>query len=78
MNAHSILDRADSIGLAVVVVLETLTPAERLAYVLHDMFSVPLEEIGAILDRSPDATLQLAGSARRRIRGVDPTPDASG
>jgi RNA polymerase sigma-70 factor, ECF subfamily len=66
----------DSVGLALIVVLETLTPAERLAYVLHDMFSVPFDEIGAILDRSPDAARQLASRGRRRIRGADPTPDA--
>lgn len=67
---------ADSVGLALLVVLETLTPAERLAYVLHDMFSIPFEEIGAILDRSPDAARQLASRGRRRVRGVDTTPDA--
>jgi RNA polymerase sigma factor (sigma-70 family) len=67
---------ADSVGLALLVVLETLTPAERLAYVLHDMFAVPFEEIGAILDRSPDAARQLASRGRRRIRSVDTTPDA--
>jgi RNA polymerase sigma factor (sigma-70 family) len=67
---------ADSVGLALLVVLETLTPAERLAYVLHDMFSVPFEQIGAILDRSPDAARQLASRGRRRIRGADTTPDA--
>jgi len=67
---------ADSVGLALLVVLETLTPAERLAYVLHDMFSVPFDEIGAVLDRSPDAARQLASRGRRRIRGADPTPDA--
>jgi RNA polymerase sigma factor (sigma-70 family) len=66
----------DSVGLALLVVLETLTPAERLAYVLHDMFSVPFDEIGAILERSPDAARQLASRGRRRIRGVDPVPDA--
>jgi RNA polymerase sigma factor (sigma-70 family) len=66
----------DSVGLALLVVLETLTPAERLAYVLHDMFSVPFDEIGAILDRSPDAARQLASRGRRRIRGADTTPDA--
>jgi RNA polymerase sigma-70 factor (ECF subfamily) len=66
----------DSVGLALLVVLETLTPAERLAYVLHDMFSVPFEEIGAILDRSPEAARQLASRGRRRIRGADTTPDA--
>jgi RNA polymerase sigma factor (sigma-70 family) len=67
---------ADSVGLALLVVLETLTPAERLAYVLHDMFSVPFDEIGAILDHSPDAARQLASRARRRIRAADTTPDA--
>jgi RNA polymerase sigma-70 factor, ECF subfamily len=67
---------ADSVGLALLVVLERLTPAERLAYVLHDMFSVPFDEIGAILDRSPDAARQLASRGRRRIRGADTTPDA--
>jgi RNA polymerase sigma factor (sigma-70 family) len=66
---------ADSVGLALLVVLETLTPAERLAYVLHDMFSVPFDEIGAILDHSPDAARQLASRARRRIRAADTTPD---
>ena len=67
---------ADSVGLALLVVLETLTPAERLAYVLHDMFSVPFDEIGAILERSPDAARQLASRGRRRIRAADTTPDA--
>jgi RNA polymerase sigma factor (sigma-70 family) len=67
---------ADSVGLALLVVLETLTPAERLAYVLHDMFAVPFDEIGAILDRSSDAARQLASRGRRRIRGADTTPDA--
>jgi RNA polymerase sigma-70 factor, ECF subfamily len=64
---------ADSVGLALLVVLEKLTPAERLAYVLHDMFSVPFEEIAAILKRSPDAARQLASRGRRRIRGADPS-----
>jgi RNA polymerase sigma-70 factor (ECF subfamily) len=67
---------ADSVGLALLVVLETLTPAERLAYVLHDMFSVPFDEIGAILERSPDAARQLASRGRRRIRAAETTPDA--
>src|SRR5918995_261014 len=58
------------------VVLKELTPAERLAYVLHDMFSVPFEEIGAILERSPEAARQLASRGRRRIRGANTTPDA--
>ncbi|HEX8858801.1 MAG TPA: sigma-70 family RNA polymerase sigma factor [Actinomycetes bacterium] len=63
---------ADSVGLALLVVLETLTPAERLAYVLHDMFAVPFDQIGAILDRSPEAARQLASRARRRIRDANP------
>jgi len=66
----------DAVGLALLVVLETLTPAERLAYVLHDMFAVPFDEIAAILDRSPEAARQLASRGRRRIRGADTTPDA--
>ena len=65
---------ADGVGLALLVVLETLTPAERLAYVLHDMFSVPFEEIGAIVNRSPEAARQLASRARRRIRSAHTTP----
>jgi RNA polymerase sigma-70 factor, ECF subfamily len=64
---------ADGVGLALLVVLETLTPAERLAYVLHDIFSVPFEQIGAILERSPEAARQLASRARRRIRSADTT-----
>jgi RNA polymerase sigma factor (sigma-70 family) len=67
---------SDSVGLALLVVLETLTPAERLAYVLHDMFSVPFEEIGAILERSPEAARQLASRGRRRIRSANTTPHA--
>ena len=66
---------ADSVGLALLVVLETLTPAERLAFVLHDMFAVPFDEIAAIVDRSPETTRQLASRARRRVRGA-PVPDA--
>jgi RNA polymerase sigma-70 factor (ECF subfamily) len=66
---------ADSIGLALLVVLETLGPAERLAFVLHDMFGVPFEEIAPIVDRSPTAARQLASRARRRVRGAAPTPD---
>jgi RNA polymerase sigma-70 factor (ECF subfamily) len=71
---HEVL-LADAVGLALLVVLETLTPAERFAYVLHDMFSIPFEEIGAILDRSPEAARQLASRGRRRIRGADTTPE---
>ena len=67
---------ADSVGLALLIVLETLTPAERLAFVLHDMFAVPFEEIAPIVGRSPEATRQLASRARRRVRGADPVPDA--
>ena len=67
---------ADSVGLALLVVLETLNPAERLAFVLHDMFAVPFDEIAPIVDRSPDAARQLASRARRRVQGEAPTPDA--
>jgi RNA polymerase sigma factor (sigma-70 family) len=67
---------ADSVGLALLVVLDTLSPAERLAFVLHDMFGLPFEEIAPMLDRSPAAARQLASRARRRVRGVEiPTPD---
>jgi len=66
---------ADSVGLALLIVLETLTPAERLAFVLHDMFGVPFEDISPIVERSPDATRQLASRARRRVRGAAPPPD---
>jgi len=64
---------ADSVGLALLVVLDTLTPAERLAFVLHDMFDLPFEEIAPIVDRSPAAARQLASRARRRVRG-EPVP----
>jgi RNA polymerase sigma-70 factor (ECF subfamily) len=67
---------ADSVGLALLVVLETLAPAERLAFVLHDMFSVPFDEIAPIVGRSPAAARQLASRARRRVRGAAPAPDA--
>lgn len=67
---------ADSVGLALLVVLDTLNPAERLAFVLHDLFDVPFEEIAPIVDRSPDATRQLASRARRRVRGTGAVPDA--
>src|SRR5205085_2193388 len=66
---------ADSVGLALLVVLETLAPAERLAFVLHDMFAMPFGEIAPIVDRSPEAARQLASRARRRVRGATPTPD---
>jgi RNA polymerase sigma-70 factor (ECF subfamily) len=67
---------ADSVGLALLVVLETLSPPERLAFVLHDMFAVPFDEIAPIVDRSPAAARQLASRARRRVQGGHPTPDA--
>src|SRR5262245_39206263 len=67
---------AEGVGLALLVVLETLTPAERLAFVLHDMFAVPFEEIAPIVGRSVDAARQLASRARRRVRGgASPAPD---
>jgi RNA polymerase sigma factor (sigma-70 family) len=65
---------ADSVGLALLVVLDTLTPAERLAFVLHDMFAMPFHEVGEVLGRSPEATRQLASRARRRVRGAS-NPD---
>ena len=65
---------ADSVGLALLVVLDTLTPAERVAFVLHDVFAVPFDEIAPIVNRSPTATRQLASRARRRVRGA-PVPD---
>src|SRR5215469_1141926 len=65
---------ADSVGLALLVVLDTLTPAERLAFVLHDMFAMSFAEVGAVLGRSPEAVRQLASRARRRVRGA-PSPD---
>jgi RNA polymerase sigma factor (sigma-70 family) len=67
---------SDSVGLALLVVLETLAPAERLAFVLHDMFGVPFEEIAAIVGRSPTAARQLASRARRRVQGAATVPDA--
>lgn len=70
---HEVL-LADSVGLALLIVLEMLTPAERLAFVLHDMFAVPFEEIANILRRSPAATRQLASRARRRVHGATPPP----
>jgi RNA polymerase sigma factor (sigma-70 family) len=66
---------ADSVGLALLVVLETLTPSERLAFVLHDMFAVPFEDIAPIVGRTPVATRQLASRARRRVHGQTPSPD---
>jgi RNA polymerase sigma-70 factor (ECF subfamily) len=67
---------ADSVGLALLVVLDTLSPAERLAFVLHDMFELPFDEIAAMVGRTPTATRQLASRARRRVKGAEiPTPD---
>jgi RNA polymerase sigma factor (sigma-70 family) len=72
---HAIL--ADSVGIALLVVLDTLPPAERLAFVLHDVFAVPFEQIGPILDRSPAAAKQLASRARRRLRTAPAHPVAT-
>jgi RNA polymerase sigma factor (sigma-70 family) len=74
-SAHQAL-LADSVGLALLVVLETLGPAERLAFVLHDMFAVPFDEIAPIVGRSPSAARQLASRARRRVRGAAKAPDS--
>jgi RNA polymerase sigma factor (sigma-70 family) len=68
---------ADSVGLALLVILETLEPDERLAFVLHDMFAMPFDEIAPIVGRTPTAARQLASRARRRVQGVVPVPDAS-
>jgi RNA polymerase sigma factor (sigma-70 family) len=67
---------ADAVGIALQVVLDTLNPAERLAFVLHDMFAVPFDEIAKMVDRSPQATRQLASRARRRVREGAPAPDS--
>jgi RNA polymerase sigma factor (sigma-70 family) len=67
---------ADSVGLALLVVLETLSPPERLAFVLHDIFALPFDEIAPIVDRSPEAARQLASRARRRVRAERTVPDA--
>jgi RNA polymerase sigma factor (sigma-70 family) len=66
---------ADSVGLALLVVLQTLPPAERLAFVLHDMFAMPFDEIAPIVDRTPEAARQLASRARRRLHGTAPEPE---
>jgi RNA polymerase sigma-70 factor (ECF subfamily) len=66
---------ADAVGIALQVVLDTLSPAERLAFVLHDMFAVPCDEIAGMVDRSPQATRQLASRGRRRVRDSAPPPD---
>jgi RNA polymerase sigma-70 factor (ECF subfamily) len=67
---------ADSVGAALMVVLDSLSPSERLAFVLHDTFGVPFEEVGSILGRSPDAAKQLASRARRKVQGTEPGPAA--
>lgn len=72
--AHQAL-LAESVGAALMVVLDSLPPAERVAFVLHDVFAVPFDEIAEIVDRSPVATRQLASRARRRVRGTEPTAD---
>jgi RNA polymerase sigma-70 factor (ECF subfamily) len=66
---------ADGVGLALYIVLETLAPAERLAFVLHDMFAMPFDEVASIVGRSPEAARQLASRARRRVQGAKPEPD---
>src|SRR5262245_10646171 len=72
---HEVL-LANTVGLALLVVLETLTPAERVAFVLHDIFDMPFEEIGPVVERTPDAARQLASRARRRVHERRATPDA--
>lgn len=76
LNPESEAMLADSVGVALLVVLDTLTPAERLAFVLHDLFAMPFDEIGTIVGRSTDAAKQLASRARRRVRGA-PASSAS-
>jgi RNA polymerase sigma-70 factor, ECF subfamily len=68
---------ADAVGAALLVVLETLQPAERLAFVLHDLFAVPFDDVARIVDRSPQATRQLASRARRRVQGADPEAETA-
>lgn len=75
-NLEDDVAMADAVGPALLVVLDTLAPAERLAFVLHDLFGVPFDEIAVILDRSPEAARQLASRARRRVRGASPSGDA--
>ncbi len=80
VTSHSVVDPeqevllADSVGLALQVVIETLSPAERVAFVLHDLFDLPFEEISTMVGRSPQATRQLASRARRRVRGAESRP----
>jgi RNA polymerase sigma-70 factor (ECF subfamily) len=76
INPEEEAELADTVGLALLVVLDTLAPAERLAFVLHDIFAVPFDEIAPIVERSPTATRQLASRARRRVRGTTMVKDA--
>lgn len=76
-SAEEDLALADAIGLALLVVLNRLKPSERIAFVLHDMFELPFDEIAAILDRTPEATRKLASRARKRVHGSQPTPDGA-
>jgi RNA polymerase sigma-70 factor (ECF subfamily) len=76
INPEEEAELADTVGLALLVVLDTLSPAERLAFVLHDIFAVPFDEIAPIVERSPTATRQLASRARRRVRGTTMVKDA--
>jgi RNA polymerase sigma factor (sigma-70 family) len=76
MNPEEEVELADAVGLALLVVLDTLAPAERLAFVLHDLFAVPFDEIAPLVERSPMATRQLASRARRRVRGSAMGKDA--
>jgi RNA polymerase sigma factor (sigma-70 family) len=76
LNAEHEVMLADSVGLAMLVVLETLTPAERVSFVLHDMFDLPFDEIAPIVDRTPEAARQLASRARRRVQGKGEAAEA--
>src|SRR5690349_8890047 len=76
INPEQEMEMADSVGLALLVVLDTLAPAERLAFVLHDIFAVPFDEIAPIVEREPAAARQLASRARRRVRARAPMPNA--
>ncbi|MEQ1784868.1 MAG: sigma-70 family RNA polymerase sigma factor, partial [Hyphomonadaceae bacterium] len=75
-DAERDIQIADSVGLAMLVVLETLSPAERVAFVLHDLFNLPFDDIAPILSRSPGAARQLASRARRRVQGAPASPEA--
>jgi RNA polymerase sigma factor (sigma-70 family) len=75
-DPHAEAELADAVGIALLVVLETLSPSERVAFVLHDLFAVPFDEIAALLDRTPEAARQLASRARRRVRGGTVRADA--